>query len=347
MRLSFRTWMSILTLTLIGVIVFLSRHELNQAWDLMSRVNLWVLALVIPIAMISNLASGEMIFSYLRQKKLINHVNPFVLMRISFELNFVNHVLPSGGVSGISYVNWRLGKFGVSTGKATMAQGVKYVVGFAALATLLALAVLLVTVDGNINRWTILMSSTLVFLMVMTTMIGIYLIRSPKRMHLFAKFFSRRVNALVRKVTLGRKKRILSPKKVEEFLDDIHDDYLDLVRDKRALQRPYLWGLLFTVMEIALFYIVFLALGSPINPAPILIAYGVASMAGFIVVTPGGAGAYEAIMVIILTMAGLNQSQSIAGIVLARVIILLLTILLGYLFYQQALIKYGKRAADL
>jgi uncharacterized membrane protein YbhN (UPF0104 family) len=81
-----------------------------------------------------------------------------------------------------------------------------------------------------------------------------------------------------------------------------------------------------------------------VNPAPILIAYGVASSAGFFVFTPGGAGAYEAIMIGFLAIAGLNKGTAIAGIVLTRTILLLGTIILGYLFYQHALVKYGKRS---
>jgi uncharacterized membrane protein YbhN (UPF0104 family) len=65
-------------------------------------------------------------------------------------------------------------------------------------------------------------------------------------------------------------------------------------------------------------------------------------VAGFFVVTPGGAGAYEAIMVAFLAIAGLDQGTSIAGILLTRVIILLGTIGFGYLFYQHAILKYGR-----
>jgi uncharacterized membrane protein YbhN (UPF0104 family) len=69
----------------------------------------------------------------------------------------------------------------------------------------------------------------------------------------------------------------------------------------------------------------------------------VATIAGFFVITPGGAGAYEAIMVAFLAVAGLDKGAAIAGIVLTRVILLLGTIGLGYLFYQRALIKYGRK----
>jgi uncharacterized protein (TIRG00374 family) len=131
--------------------------------------------------------------------------------------------------------------------------------------------------------------------------------------------------------------------RVDVFFEEMHKDYLSLRGDKKILIKPFLWGLVFTAADVSLFLIAFWALGVPVNPAPVLIAYGVASLAGFFVVTPGGAGAYEAIMVAFLAVAGLSQGVVIAGVVLARVIILLGTIILGYVFYQMALIKYGKR----
>jgi putative heme transporter len=77
-----------------------------------------------------------------------------------------------------------------------------------------------------------------------------------------------------------------------------------------------------------------------------LIAYGVASLAGFFVITPGGAGAYEAIMVAFLAVAGIGSGIAIAGIVLTRVIVLMGTIGLGYVFYQHAILKYGKQRGE-
>lgn len=342
-KLSLRMWISTVTFILIGLIIFLSRHELVHAWHLMGMVDARILLLLVPVILAGYLSVGEMIFSYLRQKGYIKEVNPLTLMRISLELNFVNHVLPSGGVSGMSYMNWRLGKFGVPSGKSTMAQAVRYVTGFAALVALLVVAVLLVTIDGTVNRWIILMSSTLVSVMIIMTMTLIFLFNNESRMHSVARTIARLCNSLVRRATFGRTREVIKPGALVKFLGDMHDDYIALRRDKRVLIQPFLWGIFFTITEIAIFWIVFWALGSPVNPAPILIAYGLASLAGFIVVTPGGAGAYEAIMVMVLSIAGIRNSEAIAGILLTRVIILLVTIIAGWALYQQVVMKYGKR----
>ena len=341
--MSFRAWLSVFTLVLIAVIIYFSRHELAHAWQLLERVNIWILLLLIPAQLLVYYAGGEMMFSYLRAKKSIDRVAPLGLARMALEMNFVNHILPSGGVSGISYMTWRLGKYGVSAGRATMAQIVRFTAGFASFITLLAISVVIVTIDGNINRWIILMSSILVTGMVGLVVAGIYLLSSHKRTMLFADWLTRTVNVVVRKVTFGRKRALLRHDRTATFFNDMHNDFVALRHDKGILVQPFLWGLAFNALDMGLFLITFWALGAPVNPAPVLIAYGMASLAGFFVVTPGGAGAYEAIMVGVLAIAGLSQGAAIAGTVLTRVIVLLGTIVLGYVFYQHALLKYGKR----
>lgn len=342
-KISLRTWISVVTLVLIMVILFFSRRELQSAWHLFSQIHWWILLILVPVVMIGYLAAGEMTFSYLRQKGMTRDISVWTQMRISLELNFVNHILPSGGVSGVSYMNWRLGKFGVPTGKATMAQAVRYVAGFAAMVTLLMVAVFWVTVDGTVNRWIILMSSTLVSLMIIVVLLGIYMFSSVSRMHKAVGSIAKLLNRIIKRVTFGRMPHAIVASALVTFLDDMHGDYVAIMKDKRLLIRPYLWGLFFTATEIAIFWIVFWGLNTVVNPAPILIAYGLASLAGFIVVTPGGAGAYEAIMVLVLAIAGMPKGEAIAGIVVTRVIILLVTIVVGWALYQQVVMKYGKR----
>jgi len=341
--MSFRAYLSVATLVLVTVIIYIARHQLVHAWHLLGQVNIWVLLLLIPGQMLVYYAGGEMIFSYLRAKKSIEDITAPELMRMSLEMNFVNHILPSGGVSGVSYMTWRLGKLGVSSGRAAMAQVVRFAAGFVAFILLLIIAVLTVTIDGNINRWIILVSSVLVTMMLGAIIAVVYLVSGDQRMEVFADWVVRLVNVVVRRVSFGRRNKVLDRQRVVAFFGDMHRDYVALKQEKQVLIRPLLWALVFTIADVSLFMITFWALGVVVDPAPVLIAYGVAAMAGFFVVTPGGAGAYEAIMVAFLAVAGIKQGVAIAGIVLTRVILLLGTIILGYIFYQLALVKYGKQ----
>src|SRR5665648_80450 len=139
--MNFRTLLSVFTIVLLAVIVFFARHEIAQAWDLLGSVNIWILLVVIPVQLIVYYASGETIFSYLRSKRSIQDVGGTTLVRMALEINFVNHVLPSAGVSGISYMNWRLGHYGVKSARATLAQIVRFAANFMTFIVLLIVAV--------------------------------------------------------------------------------------------------------------------------------------------------------------------------------------------------------------
>lgn len=339
--MSFRAWLSVITVVLLAIILFLSRHELVRAWELLGQVNLWILLLMVPVQLLVFFAGGEMIFSYLRGKGQMKKIKQTGLIRVALEGNFVNHILPSGGVSGVSYLTWRLGHFGVSPGRATMAQVVRHAMTFVAYAGLLLIALFAVTLDGELNRWIILTSAMLFGSIFLLLILGIYLLASKRRIDKFAVWLHKTLNLIVRRITFGRKRQWVKQAYIVEFLDDMHDDFLELRHDKKLLIKPFLWGIVYNVGDAGLFMIAFWALGEVFNPAPILIAYGVASFAGFVVATPGGAGAYEAIMVTFLAFAGISGGVAIAGILLARVIILIGTILFGYIFYQHSLATYG------
>ena len=343
--MSFKTWLSLITLLLIVGIIYITRHELVQAWHLLSNVNLWILSLLIPAQIVVYYIGGEMMFSYLRAKGTMKEIPAKELTQMALEMNFVNHVLPSGGVSGISYMTWRLRKYGIPAGKAAMAQLVRFAMAFAGYIALLPIAIVIVTIDGGINRWIIFISFCLVFGAVGVGVAGMYILDSRRRMWRFADWVVKTGNRAVRKITFGRKRSVLKYAKVERFFTEMHFDYKALQKDRKILVRPFLWGIGYTVGDVLLFLITFWAMGITVNPAPVLIAYGFAIVAGMLSVTPGGTGAYEAVMIGFLAIAGINQGQAIAGIVLTRVILLLGTIVLGYAFYQKALLKYGKYVA--
>lgn len=337
-----RVVLSIVTFLAIALILYLARHEIISAWFLLGQVNLWILALLLPAQAISYYAVGGMIFSYLRSKGELEKTNQFTATRIALELNFVNHILPSGGVSGFSYLNWRLKHLGVKPARATMAQVVRFALTYLAFLVLLSISVLALSIDGTANRFVIYVSSVLATSIVLGTFFVVYIVGSYARLHSFAWALTKWVNALAQSLKLPYKFR-LNERRVQRFFEDLHRDYVDLKHERNVLKKPAIWAFIFNIADISMFFIAFAALGVYVNPAMIVIAYGLASVAGFFMLTPGGAGAYEVLMVWILASAGAPGDATIAAIVLARVLLVIGTIASGYAFYQLAIFKYGKR----
>lgn len=342
MKWSVRTWLSLVTFGVIVLLLYATRDELFQAWELLKKVDWRILVLMLPLTFLNYYAVGEMFFSYLRRQGRLHETSVLDQLRVSLEVNFVNHALPSGGASGASYATWRLVQLGFSPGKAAMAQVIRFAAGFAAFAALLLVAVLAITADGEINRVVILISSGLISLMIATVAASMYFLTNKRRIDQAAHIIAGTVNALARWVTFGRRVHVVRIGAVNDLLTEVHEDVLALRHDPSALLRPIIWGLVFIASDVLLFFVAFWALGAIVNPASILLAYGMATIAGFLVVTPGGSGAYEALMVGFLAFAGLNQGTAVAGVVLARVIILLVILVVGYVSYQHALLKYGK-----
>ncbi len=341
MRVPLKTWLSVLTFVLVAVIVYASRHELLRAWELLGQVNLLMLSLLIPIQFLSYYAAGAMVFSYL-QDKYDTKVANVEIARIALELNFVNHILPSAGVSGASYMAWRLSRLGVTPGRAALAQVVRFATTFAAYLVFLLLAVIFITIDTGIERTLILVSAGLASSIIFSAMFVIFIISSRSRMQRSAWAITRWVNRITHSLTMGRRKQILKLDTVVGYFSDFHNDYRELAKDPKVLKKPFLWGLVFICCEIALFWVTFLALGTVVNPAPLLVAYGLAGFAGAFLFTPGGVGGYEAIMVAFMSSTGTDRGAVIAAVLLARVILILMTIVTGYYFYQKAISSDGK-----
>ena len=344
--LSLRGWLTVVTTVLLVVVVFFAWPEIVRAWRLLDSVNLWILALLIPVQLFSYYATGAMIFSYLRAKGNLKDMSRLKMARVALELNFVNHVLPSGGAAGFSYLGWILSKHGVSAGRSTMAQIIRFALTFVSFLLILIVAVVLLVIDHQIGRGTILICLGLAALCVGATILGVWLLGSKARLDRFAHWLARIANKVVGFFTRGRKKNAVKIKTLLGFFTDLHDDFLAIKKDRRILIRPFIWALVANLADVALLWIAFWALGVMINPALLFVAFGVSSLASAVSVTPGGAGVYETIMIAFLASSAIPADIAIAGTLIARITLVLGTILFGYVFYQLSVAKYGKRASN-
>ena len=340
--MSFRFWVTIITFVLLALLVFFGWDQITLAWGLLGRVNLWVWALLIPVQLLSYYSTGGMIFSFLRSKGNLQTTTHWQMTRIALELNFVNHILPSGGAAGFSYLSWVLRRHGVSAGRSTMAQIIRFILSFISFVLIVIIAVIFLAFDHQIDRTIIVVSAALIFAAIGGTALIIYLVGNHKRLITFSGWLTRTGNKITSVLLRGKKSHIFKLQTVEGFFTELHEDYLEIRRDNSILIRPFLWATLTNVLDVSLIFIAFLSLGSLVNPATLFIAFGIASVISVLSSSPGGVGVYETIMIAFLTSAGVQPDVAIAGTLLARVTLLVGTILFGYIFYQLTINKYGK-----
>jgi uncharacterized protein (TIRG00374 family) len=267
-----------------------------------------------------------------------NRISYKFLYKTALELNFVNLVFPSGGVSGFSYFGIRLRSQGVTTGKATLVQTMRFVLLFISFQILLVVGLILLSFNGRANNFMILIASSLATLLLVGTSGLTYIIGSEKRIDIFFTFLTRAINRLIHLVRPNHPETI-SVARAKMAFREYHGNFNILRKNFRRMLKPMIYALMINLTEIATVYIVFAAFGQLVNPGAVIIAYAVANFAGLISVLPGGIGIYEALMTGVLAAGGVPARLSLPVIVAYRVVNIGIQLPIGAFFYQRAISK--------
>src|SRR5882757_5820666 len=116
---------NVLTILALVALVIASRHQLSQTFDNLFRVHAWALLLIIPVEYLNYDAQARLYQGLFAVAG--NKLEYWPMFKSSLELNFVNNVFPSGGVTGISYFGMRLRDKEITGAKATVVQLLKLV----------------------------------------------------------------------------------------------------------------------------------------------------------------------------------------------------------------------------
>lgn len=336
-KLHSRRWKSILTiLTLLALLatVYALRHQLRDTVDNLRNANPWPVLLIIPLAVLNHFSQAKLYQGLFHIFGDRFRTKP--MMRLSLELNLVNNVFPSGGVSGFSYLSLRMKREGVSTGKATMVQIMRFSLLFISFQLLLGLGLILLALGNQANDFVLLVAASLATLLLVGTMIGIYIISSKARINAFFTWLTKVFNRLIQ-VVRPKHPETINIERVRNVFSEVHENYRLLRGNLPALKRPLYFALAANLTEITAIYSVFIAFGHFINPGAVIIAYAVANFAGLVSVLPGGVGIYEGLMTGVFATAGVSAALSLPVVVAYRVISMSVQLPVGYYFYQKAL----------
>jgi len=348
----FKKILSVVTVVLVVVIgyaVFTEMVEVDGTMMTMAQatmyslgqLDVWLLFLLIPEQILMYYCAGQIYFAFLRARQGIK-VTQGNLTRVSLEINFVNHALPSAGVSGLGYLIWRLRSFKITPGQVSFIHILRYMISAVAniVQTWVALVVVLIT--GTViagGEWAVWVAAGMTVGMVTGLFVAWLIVRSQRAVEWFAEWASKIINRLVRWFTRGRKRVFLREESVNNYFSDLRGDYLAIKRNKGILKKPMMWGVGFAFLEVATYWIVAIAMGHPEILPQIMIAEGVASMVGVLMVTPGGVGGYEGVMIAMMVALGVDLSTATIVVIVTRMMVLLGTFISGWGFYQQALLS--------
>lgn len=331
--------LNVVTLAALVLLIFLIREQIGGTIRDLHHINAWVLLLMIPLEALNYHAQTK---AYQGLFAIVgNKISYKYLFKASLELNFVNHVFPSGGVTGMSYFTLRL-RDGeqLSSGKATFIHVMKIALYFLAFEIILFFGVFCLAAMGRVNDIVILVAGSLSTLLLVGTLGFLYIIGSEQRINNFFGALTRGLNRLIR-VIRPRHPETINIEKTKRVFTDFHESYQQIRDNRRALKMPFFYALLADLTEILTLYVVYIAFGEWVNIGAVILAYGIANFAGLVSVIPGGVGIYEALMTTVLAATGVPPRVSLPVTVMYRILNTLLQIPPGYYFYHRA-IKRGE-----
>jgi uncharacterized protein (TIRG00374 family) len=330
----FKLDLTIFTFVALAILIYSLRHQIAEVIKNLGKVNGWVL-LLIPVFEAINYDAYARLYKSLF-KTLGSEVGYGPLYRITLELNFVNHILPSGGVSGVSYFSLRLKSEDVSTTKSTFVQAMKFALIYISYMPILVIGLLALAIRGHSNNLLLVIASSLITAVILGSFVGIYIIESRARISSFLTWFTKAINWLVHLV-LPKRPEIIEIARAQKAFNELHDNYQVLKKNWRQLRMPLVYTTIANLTEIAAVYVVYVAFGQFVNIGAVILAYAVANFAGLISVLPAGIGVFEGLMTAVLTAAGVPAGLSIPVTVMYRICSMIVQLVPGYIFYQRAL----------
>lgn len=326
--ISFRAVLSVATVILVGYVVYQNWPDIVDTFHHLSETNIFVLLLLVPEQLFMYYACGQIFFSYLKNQKNVEQFSGREILRISTELNFVNHAVPAGGLGGLAYLTYRLRPFNVSAGQASFLYVFRYAVTTVVNYLQALVAILVLLALGMIPdeaKWIIPVSLLMNLGVFVVLAFVIYVASSKKRIEFFSKTVSRLMNAVVKIVTFGRRKEMMQYEKISTYFADIHESVKIARGNKKYLKKPLIWGFVYSFFEVATYWIVAMSLGRPELLPFILVGEAIGSVFDGIVPY----GLYELGMAGVMIALGVDFPTATIVTVMTRVFTLLFTILTG------------------
>lgn len=328
---SFKLWINVFTFVGLGLLIYFSRSQIVDTFEKMADLNYFWLILILPLQFLNYLSVAKFYKTYL--KGLGESVPLKKLYSIALEINFMNNVFPSGGVSGFGYLRSRFKRFGISTSKSTLTQLSRHTLTFFSFIVYLLFAIFMLAIFGNASRIMVLVSVIIIFLVITGAALTIYLISSANRIKKFTAYLPNLINKIFN-IFKQKKQPTINVERIETTFVQLHGDYQSIRKNLKALKKPFFWTMMMNLTELSTIFVVYLAFGSLVNPGAIIVAYAVASMAGLVSILPGGVGVYEGLMTAILASAGIPKALALSATLVYRVLTMVIFLPIGFVLYQ-------------
>ena len=238
-------------------------------------------------------------------------LGPWFMLRLTVCGYGAAHVLPGGGAAAASLTYGALRARGVDRAAVGLAVAAVSALVYWALGVLFSGSLLYLLVRGDLTRAETALAAVAAVLVVAASLAGYVAYKRPRAARQPLKSLVYRTVRVVRR----RYERQEADELVDRLADRLGEELRSLRR--QASSRPLEvvgWCCLafgYWVFDATCLVLVFLAVGVHAGAGELLVAYGIATAAGSLPLTPGGIGVFEATMLATLAVFGIGAEAAI------------------------------------
>jgi uncharacterized protein (TIRG00374 family) len=320
----------VLLLAFVFVVEYLVIPQLAEARRALSTLA----SIDVVLVFAAVLAETASIVSYAQlTRSVLAGANPPSLLRtteIQLATLAVSHLVPGGSAAGSGLGLKLLTDEGVSSEDAGYAIGIQSLGSAAVLNVMLWIALIVsIPIHGyNPLYLTAAIAGVVVLGVFFAIVIG--LTRGEARTTRILRSIARRIP-------------FLNEDKVHRGVHQVAGRLRTLLADRELLLRAIGWAAANWLFDALCLWIFLAAFGSRVDPASLLVAYGLAYIVAAVPITPGGLGVVEAILTASLVGFGVPRSIAVVGVVAYRLVNFWLPIPAGALAYASLRASGGKR----
>lgn len=306
---------SLLTLACLLFTIVSIRGEITETLGLLKSASYGWLLLIIPNIIIMFYCAGRIWYPFIGKQYGISTLE---LTKMQYEQNFITTATPAGEISALVYIVERMKPFGVPKGMSSAMYVLRYVVstGTNLIGMLVALAIMFFL--GRLNNLDILPLIAITVIVILALIV------------FFLGF-----TALTGKIKSKNQK-------LASLINELHDAFMMVQKDKKSLLQAIIWGSLYTLFEDLPFLIVALALGKPNIFLEIVVAGVAGNFADAIFPNPGAVGGFDVAMIWLLGGIGVGVSTAATITIIERILFITITTITGYPFFQKGMLSMNQ-----
>ncbi len=314
------------------LILYTGRSIISDTVEILKNVDIRILIILPLLQFVSYIFIAGYYRSALRIfGHEISHLRAYGTV---VSIYFVEQILPSGGLSGMSYIAYAL-RTVASIGLTTIIQISKYLFNYAAYVLIIPVGLVLLIRDQEAEPAALWLGVALFVGLTLALTLAGYLFSSQNHIDRFVKLVSKFVNNIARK--FFKKKQLIKAGALSRDLKEFHNGAKGLLNSRSQMIKPFLFMVAAATIQLTTVYLAYVAVGETLNPGIVIMAFTFANVVGALSVVPGDVGVHETAMILVLSAVGVDPAVAISGTLLYRVFNKLIVLPVGFVVYTRYL----------